>query len=299
MLAIDVDDGGNVVITGSTYVTGNRDWLTVKYSPVGESLWTDQYGNTRCSDEAYDVAMDVQGFAYVTGIVHDTLGSSDIQTIRYNLAGDTVWTRRFDGTEHAHDWGLGITLDRNRNVYTAGVTMDTSGPFWDWVTLKYDSEGRLLWCATYNGLGNRFDEAHFVAVDTANAVIVAGVSWVFGGDLDYTVIKYKQVVDVAEENRGSTAQPRLTVSPNPFRDKTVIRYDLPAHAHVSLKIYDVTGRCVKTFAAVTRKVAVVWDGRDDRGDVLPSGIYVCQARDERGVRPGSCNVTCAVLTRKK
>jgi len=65
--------------------------------------------------------------------------------------------------------------------------------------------------------------------------------------------------------------------PNPFNPTTTIRYDVPAGGgHVSLMIYDVNGRLVRTL--VDREDApgektVNWDGKDDRGMAASSGVY--------------------------
>ncbi|NMC43630.1 MAG: T9SS type A sorting domain-containing protein, partial [candidate division Zixibacteria bacterium] len=65
--------------------------------------------------------------------------------------------------------------------------------------------------------------------------------------------------------------------PNPFNPTTTIEYDLPRQENVTLTIYDILGRKVKTLLDNRRQHAgrhwVIWDGRDDRGRVAASGIY--------------------------
>ena len=56
----------------------------------------------------------------------------------------------------------------------------------------------------------------------------------------------------------------------------MIPYDLPRGGEVRVGVYDVSGRAVRTLvrgveAAGTHRVA--WDGRDDRGRVVGSGMY--------------------------
>ncbi len=65
--------------------------------------------------------------------------------------------------------------------------------------------------------------------------------------------------------------------PNPFNPSTSIRYDVPAGVGaVSLRIYDVSGRLVRTLVdgpqAMGQKTAV-WNGEDDRGRSVVSGVY--------------------------
>jgi len=65
--------------------------------------------------------------------------------------------------------------------------------------------------------------------------------------------------------------------PNPFRGLTIIGFEVPDKCEVSLVIYDVAGRCVRTL--LSSEVfspgvhSVTWDGRDDRGRMVSSGIY--------------------------
>ena len=66
-------------------------------------------------------------------------------------------------------------------------------------------------------------------------------------------------------------------TPNPFNPSTVIRYDVPAGgASVSLKIFDVNGRLVKTLVSENLspgEKSATWRGDDDRGNRVASGVY--------------------------
>jgi hypothetical protein len=64
--------------------------------------------------------------------------------------------------------------------------------------------------------------------------------------------------------------------PNPFNPSTAIVYDIAQSGRVSLRIYDVRGRLVRTlvdeFKSVGRHEAV-WHGRNDSGESVSSGVY--------------------------
>lgn len=67
--------------------------------------------------------------------------------------------------------------------------------------------------------------------------------------------------------------------PNPFAKTTTINYQLPAIIPMSLKIYDLTGRLVKTLVNGIQNSGthnVNWDGSDDTGKKLSAGIYFCR-----------------------
>ncbi|MBN1884485.1 MAG: T9SS type A sorting domain-containing protein [Candidatus Krumholzibacteriota bacterium] len=64
--------------------------------------------------------------------------------------------------------------------------------------------------------------------------------------------------------------------PNPFNPTTEIRFALRAKGNVSLKVYDVAGRLVKTLANEVRDAGsynVTWDGTNNSGVKVASGVY--------------------------
>ncbi len=65
--------------------------------------------------------------------------------------------------------------------------------------------------------------------------------------------------------------------PNPFNPSTTIAYNLPRTGDATLRIYDLRGRLVKTLLRGRQPAgpgSVVWDGTDERGAAVASGIYV-------------------------
>jgi hypothetical protein len=65
--------------------------------------------------------------------------------------------------------------------------------------------------------------------------------------------------------------------PNPFNSETVIEYELPQSGEIQLMIYDVTGQRVARLASGLREAgtyALRWDGRDDAGRQMASGVYL-------------------------
>lgn len=65
-------------------------------------------------------------------------------------------------------------------------------------------------------------------------------------------------------------------SPNPFNPTTAIAFDMPRDGHVDLNVYAVDGRVVRSLLNETRTAGshrVTWDGRDNQGNLMPSGTY--------------------------
>ena len=77
------------------------------------------------------------------------------------------------------------------------------------------------------------------------------------------------------------------VSPNPSRGTVVIPFVGGEPSEVSIEIYDLLGRRTRTVyhnGAMFGRNTVVWDGRDDRGRRVASGIYICRMTTSRAVR---------------
>lgn len=72
--------------------------------------------------------------------------------------------------------------------------------------------------------------------------------------------------------------------PNPTRGTSALSYTLPHAAQVRLVMTDVSGRTVRTLEHGERaagRATVAWDGRDDRGEPLPAGVYFAKLAVER------------------
>jgi hypothetical protein len=86
------------------------------------------------------------------------------------------------------------------------------------------------------------------------------------------------------------------VHPNPFGPTTTIEYGIGAPAQVTLRVFDLAGRVVRTLADRGVDVGdhkVVWDGTSDSGSPVASGVYFVQL--ECG---GDVHVTTSVAVRK-
>lgn len=72
--------------------------------------------------------------------------------------------------------------------------------------------------------------------------------------------------------------------PNPFNPICTIRYDIAHAGRTGLRVFDVNGSVVRTLVDGWREAGTyseIWNGRDDAGRALSSGVYFC--RLESGV----------------
>jgi hypothetical protein len=284
--AIAVDGSGNVYVTGASDGSGTYyDYATLKYDPNGTQLWVRRYnGPGNLDDLAYALAVDSPGNVYVTGRSGGSGTSDDYATLKYDLAGNQLWVRSYNGPGNLDDWAYAIAVDGSGNVYVTGWSYG-SGTSDDYATLKYDPAGNQLWEKRYDGPGNSTDMAWAIAVDSSGNVYVTGHSYDSGTALDYVTIKYVQTPgEVKDEtgNRGKPSEFNLSQNyPNPFNQSTKIEFTLSRSGFVSLNIYDLLGRRIRTLVSENLSPgykSVFWDGKDNYGKEVASGTYFYQLR---------------------
>jgi hypothetical protein len=109
--------------------------------------------------------------------------------------------------------------------------------------------------------------------------VQAGDGPLFGGGTIVDDI----VTDVDDGIADVTSPARLLgAAPNPFNPSTELRFELERSGAVTLEIYDVGGRRVRTLLdgawRGAGEHAATWDGRDDRRRALSSGTYIGRLR---------------------
>ncbi|MEO9531179.1 MAG: T9SS type A sorting domain-containing protein [Crocinitomicaceae bacterium] len=95
------------------------------------------------------------------------------------------WESRYNGTGNFIDQAVDLELDASGNTYVTGTSYN--GSSYDWVTVKYDSDGNEIWTNVYGGSG--LDEAAAIVLDGNNDVIVTGSKFISGSDWDLAIQK--------------------------------------------------------------------------------------------------------------
>jgi CubicO group peptidase (beta-lactamase class C family) len=136
--------------------------------------------------------------------------------------------------------------------------------------------GRWIWA--HNGAGDGIDTFMAFCPTESSAVIALtncenyGCSWTIAEAL----FDYAQEYGVAEFEPSKPIFTVLQISPNPFRDRVNIRWQITDNCKdVDLKIYDATGCLVKSFRITpdALRSTLYWDGRDGQNRMLGSGVY--------------------------
>jgi hypothetical protein len=82
-----------------------------------------------------------------------------------------------------------------------------------------------------------------------------------------------------DEQVSSPIVPAIVNYPNPFNPETSITYSLPENGMADLRIYNLRGQCVRKLIHSEQTAGehrMTWDGRDDQGHSMASGVYMCR-----------------------
>ncbi|MFZ5519430.1 MAG: T9SS type A sorting domain-containing protein [Candidatus Zhuqueibacterota bacterium] len=139
---------------------------------------------------------------------------------------------------------------------------------------------------TAGGAGVSLDGAGDVNGDGYDDIIVGmysspytsvawGAAWILAGKADLQDIRsnVRQIEPSAPPDKHILFQNY----PNPFNAETTIRYQLPQASAVTLTIYNLLGQQIRRLVnerQLAGNYSIIWDGRDEQGTILASGIYI-------------------------
>jgi hypothetical protein len=278
---MDLDAAGNPYVTGHT--ASRNDF------PIGPAAYDSTYngvGGAGMGDDAFITKLD----------------GADLSTLLASTyLGGTVWE---------NGWGLDVDTAHGC-VFVSGSTSSSGFPtppgafdstfgggsthYGDTFVSKFDLGLSNLLASTF--LGGAGDEmSEFALVDPEGNVYVAGRSESagfpttpnayatshIGGD-DGTITRLDPMLS-AGTLTGAPDLPAPAVesgllgsSPNPFRERTEIRFSLPDATEARLSVFNVAGERVAVLAERQMPSglhSLQWEGRDANGRGLPAGVYL-------------------------
>ncbi|MCL4838404.1 MAG: SBBP repeat-containing protein, partial [Thermoanaerobaculia bacterium] len=194
--ALEVDAAGNAYVAGSSYgTTGSQDHVTLKYGSLGTLEWARELdGMGAGADVSYGVAIGASGSVVVSGYSRNASGFDEIRVASYDPAGLEQWASTHPATPVSDGLASNPTSARATAVGSDGAVYLTgstrAGNSDDYLTVKLDPTGAVVWARTHNGSGNGFDSANALAIDGAGSVSVTGRSAGATGGDNYATLKY-------------------------------------------------------------------------------------------------------------
>ena len=287
-VACATDSAGNlaVLIQTTQWKLTGPDYEVLKLDPQGSVLWYEAYDAAGGADSAAGIACGVDGSVFVTGRSWGGPATGhDISTVKFGpLGGPPIWVTRVSGVGDGVDEGRSIVVDDAGYVYVAGSSYQGLSRGSDMLTLRYDPDGGEVWRAFY--VGPAGDDSAMDLDVSSHRVVVAGRSQGAGNlGYDFVTIAYGVFPVAVEEVAIPSRETSMVVAPNPTTGPTRFHIDLPTEGRTSLRIYDIGGRLVRALLDSELPAGghvVLWEGRDDRGAQIASGIYfyhlVCDHR---------------------
>jgi len=281
-------DGG-YIITGDIFFLSleTRDVFLFKTDSSGDILWARTYGGVN-NDWGKSVQQTVDGGYVIAGTKGFGFGNKDVYLIRTDSSGDTLWTRTYGGSDLSNS----VQQTTDGGYIIAGRTSSFGAGGADVYLIKTDSAGDTLWTRTYGG--DAGDAGHSVQLTTDGGYIITGSTASFGaGRTDVYLIKTDPdgFVGISDNIPPSYKLPRSWALsqnyPNPFNPTTTITFDVPGTQgeaqHVQLTVYNIRGKQVINLIDSEYEPGshrVVWNGRNDDGEQVSSGIYLYTLKSE-------------------
>jgi len=106
---------------------------------------------------------------------------------------------------------------------------------------------------------------------------IPGITWDVDSIFGETFTEVIELNIGENPNRIPTGFHLYPAFPNPFNPITTLRYDLPENSFVTIIIYDILGREVKSLINQTQNggyKSILWDGTNDHGHSMSTGVYL-------------------------
>jgi hypothetical protein len=251
------------------------DWMEFSAHQVG--LWV-------CGD---DIAQELAGLpsAQALALMTTYCGVSFVGGSYYDLSG--IVTPEVEAVSDVNNplwhttWGDSFYVFGGCPIINQFDYLETSGGAG--YALQYPDVGGLPY---YGGIYNNGINDGGYAIRT----MWFGFSFMYCREAEVTVpmMRYQVVRDIIlwmenDVNSNITPVPDVPMInsmsqnfPNPFNPTTTIAFGLRSKQHVTIKIFDVAGRLVKTLVNEVRDAGhytVIWDGTNDISSSVASGVY--------------------------
>jgi hypothetical protein len=186
-----IDAQENVYVTGSSFGNGTAsDIATIKYNSSGELQWVARYnGSGSGNDGPTGITLDESGNIYICGYITSKDNGLDMILLKYGPGGELLWASTYNSPNNSTDFAAGLAIDNSGNIIIAGHS-DGYKSGKDFMTVKFNSDGKQVWVQKYNGPFNGNDQINAIGTDREGNIFVTGFTSTFGSAMDLTTIKY-------------------------------------------------------------------------------------------------------------
>lgn len=188
---VAVNPDGAIVVGGDSEGEGTGfDLFAGQWTSDGAVLWTWRYdGPVSQTDRVRAMAVDENGATVVAGYSTGAGTNRDAVIAKIDADGNEEWVARYNGSGGIWDEFAAVAFDAEGNVHATGYTFTRTG-FLDILTVKYDSDGNLLWVQVFDGDSHQRDQGTAVDVGSDGLVYVVGTVYRLGTNDDIVTLAY-------------------------------------------------------------------------------------------------------------
>lgn len=171
----------------------NRDATILQTNAAGVITCMYSYNGIKQDDDEFnDLVLATNGSIYAVGYTKVSGQKSNFLIVKFDPSScDTVWTRTYDYIGKSDKAEL-VAVDALGNIFVTGksdsAVLDTASNN-DIVTMKFDSNGNLLWTQRFDGTGNLRDEPSKILINGNGEILVCGRTENVHDD-DFVILKY-------------------------------------------------------------------------------------------------------------
>jgi hypothetical protein len=172
------------LLVGNVFLpSGDTDGYVVKIDAGGNLVWNSTLGGKNV-DKLFSAVETQDGFVLV-GLTYSFGNDSEVWVVKTDVDGNVVWNKTYGGA--MEDAGRAVALTADNHYVVAGYTNSKGNGDYDFLLLKIDASGNLLWDKTYGG--TQSDKAYAIAETTDGYVVVGDTRSKGAGDNDAWIIK--------------------------------------------------------------------------------------------------------------
>ena len=253
------------------YLMSNKVQCIASAKDGWNYLGTYDQGVNRISLDAFDVVTTASPYdTQWSGLASDNVLSAFIDFEGIKWFGTDKGVSRHEGDETKENWTTYKIEDGLVHNVVQAINQDHNFEMWFGTPAGVSCSDGATWETFDSTSGLNGNYVYDIAVDSDGSIWVgtnAGISHYVGNNSSVKAFETAETISNFD----------LKCYPNPFNNRTKFKYSLHKENSVLLKIYDIMGREVRTLIdehQAPGEKSVDWNGKDNMGNDLPSGVYI-------------------------
>ena len=191
-VSLKTDSFNNVIVAGtSAAISGSEDIVLLKFDSLLNLIDEDSFnGTANQNDKVSDIVVDQENNVFVCGSLFNTSYLSDYFIAMIDRLGIIQWSLNINGSGNSYDFANSISVNDSFVYVTGSGRSDTSLGSEDFLTIKLNKTGAIIWTSVYNGNSGGSDYGNAVATDYAGNVYTGGASDRGNNQMTYALLKY-------------------------------------------------------------------------------------------------------------